>query len=277
VFLENGAYDIDMTGTTGASALSVKTRGGDGRVRLGDVNASGGLRSVTAKTADLVGVFNAGGPLGKAALGNVQNGTLVIGGGGQVALTVGDASNFSIDSDSAIKSIKANSWSDDDGTADLISAPDFGSLTVRGNFGADVDAASVKSVKVGGAMQGASIRAAGNVGKVTAAGMTASRVLAGVNGTALPQTAGDFANAGAAIAGVTIRGIFSDSFIAAPSVGKASLGTEQVGNNGAAFGLAADRVSSVTATAGSQGTVRKSRLETPSDSTTVQDFVIRVV
>jgi hypothetical protein len=276
VFLENGAYEIDLTGTTGASALSIKTKGGNGRMSLGDSTATGGLKSITGKTTDLVGTFATGGPLGKATLGNVNGGALVIGAGGQVALTVADVTNFSIDSDSAIKSIKANSWADD-GAPDLISTPDFGSLTVKGNFGADIDAGNVKSVKVGGALAGSSIRTAGNVGKVTAAGMSGSQILAGVNGTALPQTAGDFANAGASIAGVTIKGTFSDSIVAAPSIGKAALGTVQTANNAATFGVAADNVKSLTATAGTLGGVRLSKLGDPSGSTTEQDFVVRIL
>jgi hypothetical protein len=274
VFLQEGAYGIDLTGTTGASALSIKTRGGDGRMRLGDSTATGGLRSINAKTADLVGAFDTGGSLGKATLGNVTGGSLVVGTGGQVALTVGDVTNFSIDSDSVIKSIKANLWSDD-GAADLISAPDFGTLAVKGNFGADIDAASVKSLKVGGALVGASIRTAGNIGKVTAGGMSDSAILAGVNGAALPQSSAGFANAGAEIKGVTIKGTFSNSAVAAPTIGKLALGTVQPANNGTPLGVAADSVKSLTATAG--GALRLSKLTDPSDSTTFQDFVVRIV
>jgi hypothetical protein len=280
LFLEDGAYEIVMVGTTGASALSVKTRGGDGRVKIGDSSADGGLKSLTAKAADLVGQFTSGGPLGKVTLGNVVGGRFLIASGGQVSLTLGDVTNLSITSDSAIKSIKANVWNDDDGTADEIVTSDFGSLTVKGNFGGDLtSAANVKSVKVGGALTGAAVRAGGMIGKVTAAGLASSRILAGVtdNGDAMPQSASDFNNASASIAAVTNKGVFSDSVIAAPTIGKLALGTVQTANNGVSFGVVADGLALLTATNPALGPLRIAKLDDPSASNTAEDFVLRIL
>lgn len=279
VFLENGAYGLVMTSTTGASALSIKTKGGDGRVKIGDSSATGGLKSITGKTADLVGQFTSGAPLGKATLGNVVGGSMLISSGGQVSLTLGDVTNFRITSDSPIKSIKANTWADD-GEADVITTADFGSLTVKGNFGADIESATnVKSVKVGGALTGSTIRATGVIGKVTAAAMSSSRVLAGVadNGAALPESLADFTSASAAISGVTIKGTFSDSVISAPSIGKAALGTVQTANNGVSFGLVADRIASLAASNAALGTLRRSKLEETSQSLAAEDFIVHLL
>lgn len=278
IFRRGNLFDVELNGTTPASALTIKTRGGDGRAAIGDVVATGGLRKLTGKTSDLFGGITPNGPLAKLTLGNVQDGTINVGGGGQMSIALADVTNLSVNSASPIKNIKINSWTDT-GPADVIIAPAVGTVKSKGGFGADINAGSVRTIKAGGALTGANIRSAGSVGKVTAAGMNSSSILVAVNDqvSGLPAGSADFTDPSASLKNVTIRGTFADSRIAAPSVGKAALGAVQVVNNGATLGVAANSLRSLTATAGSLGSVRLSKLEDASQSQTDQNFEIRVL
>ncbi len=277
VFLDGNAYDVDLAGTNPASALTIRARGGsDGRVRIGDVAAPAGLRSITGRTADLAGAVNVGGAFGKLAMGNVLGGSLVAGSGGQVAVAVGDVTNFSIQSGSPIRSVTANSWIDD-GAADVISAPSIGNVNVRGGYAADIETATLRNLNVRGAITGATIRSSGPVGRVTAGGMSDSAVLVAVDGDALPTAAAGFTDPGATLGGVNIKGTFSDSLVAAPNIRTASLGSVLTTNNGTPTGVAADTIRSIRATAGGLGGVRLRSLDDPAASVSDQDFVIRLV
>jgi uncharacterized delta-60 repeat protein len=76
---DGSAVDLVLTGTGLGTALSFKTKGGDGRVRIGDVRTDGALNSVTGKTADIAGTFYVNGELRKATLGTLS-GTLAAAG-----------------------------------------------------------------------------------------------------------------------------------------------------------------------------------------------------
>ena len=67
---------------------------------------------------------------------------------------------------------------------------------------------------------------------------------------------------------------FVGSNIAAPVLGRLSLGTIQVGNAAVPFGVAGDTIASVTGTG--DGPIKLARLTDPAQSTTQQEFEVRV-
>jgi hypothetical protein len=80
-FQESDRVNLVLRGTTARSSLRVTTRGGDGRVTLGDVTAAGGpLGSVNAPAADLLGSFAVAGPVSRLTLGDVSGGTVAAAG-----------------------------------------------------------------------------------------------------------------------------------------------------------------------------------------------------
>jgi hypothetical protein len=279
VFRTGDSISIQLTGTTPASNLTIKTTGGgDGRVKLAGLTADGGLKALTGKTTDLTGALNAGGPLAKLAIGNAAGSTITIGAGVPAAITLGQVSNTSITSASFLTSMKTGNWTDD-GTPDSITAPaGAGAIKVAGDFGANLIVGSLKSLKVTGALAGSAIRSTGAVGKVTAGSMTDSLLFAGVSDsvTALPGALSDFTNV-LAISGVKVTGTFSHSAIAAGTVGRTTIGSAST-TEAAVFGVAGDHLTGVTATLLPTGNrVALKKLETPDQTLTIGTFSVRVL
>jgi hypothetical protein len=80
-FQEADRVNLKLRGTVARSSLRVTTRGGDGRVKLGDVTAEDGpLASVAAPAADLLGSLFVAGPVARLTLGNVSGGTVAAAG-----------------------------------------------------------------------------------------------------------------------------------------------------------------------------------------------------
>lgn len=80
IALKNGSgsalYDgVNLTlklTTDASSALAVTGKGGDGRVRIGDIQTNGAMSSVNAKTSDVFGTASVRGALGKLDLGTLS-------------------------------------------------------------------------------------------------------------------------------------------------------------------------------------------------------------
>jgi hypothetical protein len=272
------ALSITLDGTTGASSLAIKARGGG--TTTGDILVNGSLKSLTGKTADLTGNLTVTGSIAKLALRNAGGGRTITysAAGAPAALSFLSASDLSVSAAGAIKSVKATQWLDTDATADTIAAPLVQSINVRGEFGAGVTADTIGNVKVG-ALSGSDVRAGTAVGNITAGSVTASRIYAGVQPgvTGLPASPADFANAAATIRGVSVKGAFSNSFVAAPSVGRARLGVvSSVDNAGLPFGVAADRVQAVSGITPTQR-LRGARLDDPAGSIVEGDFNVRLL
>lgn len=130
---------IDLTGTGSSGALAVKASGGDGRIAVSHLSSDGGMKSIAAKQVNLAGNLTMAGSVGKADFADVTNSTMTFGGsGGSLALSMLNADNVEIDSQIAIKSLKAERFTGggtgggpDVGT---INAPFLGSLTVNGDM-----------------------------------------------------------------------------------------------------------------------------------------------
>jgi hypothetical protein len=142
------------------------------------------------------------------------------------------------------------------------------------------------TLTVKNAIDSSDIRAAGNIGTVTAGKMLHSRLFAGVPSSvsALPQTSADFA-AVATIAKVVVTGTANladpgllDSYIAASKITSASITRFAASNNGVPDGLAADSIASLTLKTATS-TVTKTNLTTPTSdaSASGDDFFVRIV
>jgi hypothetical protein len=126
------ALDLVLTGTTVKSSLTFKTKGGDGRVRLGDVRTDGAINAVTGKTVDVAGTFYVNGELRKATLGTLSGTLAAAGNIGTLA--------FSNDLAGAKVLAGANLGADADvgGGNDAYAAAVINKLTVNGTVAASV-------------------------------------------------------------------------------------------------------------------------------------------
>jgi subtilisin family serine protease len=260
---------ITLTGTTGASALNIA-----GDTTVGDITVNGSLRGISGRAADLVGNLSVSGSLGQLRLRNVGAGrAITVGPGAALAATLGAVTDTSITSAEPIRSLRVARWLDGDATADAISAPSIGTITSLSDFGADVTAGSLLGLNVRGTLGGSNVLVNGLIRAVRLGAASASRVFAGVNGTALPDSRDDFLNPQAAIGSFTVRsGSFSNTLVAAPAVGRVLLGSVATGNNGTPFGVAADELRSLRTP-----TITVLNATEPSASRTEQDFVVRIV
>ena len=125
------------------------------------------------------------------------------------------------------------------------------------------------------------VRSAGDIGTVTAASITGSRIYAGIQGgnPNLPNSAADFDGV-STIRNVSIRNrlptaAFADSNIAASTLGRINLGTVQTSNGGNAFGLAAQTINSISAV-NAGAPIRGAHLTEPTQSLDFTDFHVRI-
>ncbi len=273
---------IVVDGSDFGSTLTVKTRGG-AATSVGGISAGGGLKALSAKTTSVAGDVTAG-SVAKLQLANLSGGTMTIGGGGApVALTLASATDYGISSASIVKSLKVGQWTDSDATRDVIAADLIGSISVAGDLGADVTARTIGKAKVGGALAGSDVRAADAIGAFTVGSARDSRVFAGVFAevTGLPASVDDFDNDFATIKSFAVKGrsgaTFSNTLVAAPVVGKATLGSVVAANGGTAFGLATDFTRSATGATDAGGPFRLSNLEDPGEDAAAGDFRVRTL
>lgn len=272
------AIGLTLDGTTAATSVVVKAPR-DG-TSLGDIVVNGSLKAFTGKTTDLAGNLTAAGSIGKLALRNAGGGRTITysGAGAPASMMFGSVADLSVASVVAIKSLKATQWLDGDAIPDTIAAPLIQSIATRGEFGAGVTTDTLVKGKFG-SLNGSDVRAASGIGTITAGAMTNSRVFAGVQGgvSTLPTSSADFANPAASIRSLSVKRLFSNSLVAAPTIRRASLGNvSSPANNGTAFGVAAQRIQSVSATTPS-GRVRAARLDDPAGSVIEGDFNVRLL
>ena len=294
--------------TTTNSTLSIKGKGGDNLVRASGLTTVTPLRTLDARSLQLVGDATIGGTVRTVAIGSLSGGTLTIGGTPEdrvpVSLDVGQVTNYAISSGSAIASLKAGTFENDAGSIRGIAAPSIGNVSSRGDFAQSLTASSggigdvriggnyrgiisadgvrniavkgnlanstvildapfsargkaLGSLRVGGDMATTTVSANSNIGPVSAAGVSDSSITAGVPRpptpdvfpprfplVGLPSSTGAFASA-ASIASFASR-TYAGSNLAASSLGRVSLGTLTIDNGGRTFGIAADRIASIS-------------------------------
>jgi hypothetical protein len=134
----DGKINLVFNDVGDRTTVNIKTRGGDGRVALGDVTANGGIKSLSAKTADLSGTMSVTGSLGKLTLGNVLKASIAASGNiGTITLA------------SLIDST-------------LLAGSNLGANAEFGGTGVNADAygaGSIKSLRVSGVIQNSTVGA----------------------------------------------------------------------------------------------------------------------
>ena len=135
---------ISLSDTTTRSSLSIRTRGGDRRARLGDIFASGPVGTIYAPAVDLEGDVLIEGTLRRLALGNVvgDQSSIVIGAAATTRdtarLSFGRVADLAVNSQTPIRSLVALEWLDAGADDDVITAPWIGTLRIKGNRRAGV-------------------------------------------------------------------------------------------------------------------------------------------
>ncbi len=142
---EFSRLSLDLAGTNATTALSIRTKGGDGRASLVLLHSDGPLKQFSARSTDLRGEFDLAGSVTKLQLGNLQDSSISIGGGGGGAaadLRFERVENTSLVSNSPLKQLRLSRWLDTDAAPDQLTAPSIGKLAVKGDRGTagDLDA-----------------------------------------------------------------------------------------------------------------------------------------
>ncbi|HEX8915202.1 MAG TPA: DUF3466 family protein [Humisphaera sp.] len=175
--------DVTVAGSTTASSIGVKTKGGDGRVRFGDVRTDGALGGFSAKTGDVFGTFYVNGELKKVEVGTLT-GSLVASGSIGSATFRGDLAGAQV-----LAGTNVGADGEIGGGDDAVAAALIGKLSVSGSVAASVvgagfdpidgdlfnggqviggPASVIKSIAVKVATDGASRFFAGTFGKIKA-------------------------------------------------------------------------------------------------------------
>ena len=299
VHIEDGEpAQIFVHQTSARSSLNIQSRSKSHQTIVGGITVNGSLRSLMGRSTDLVGDLVVTGGLGMLALDDVSGqSTINLGGSGfgrGTTITLGSVQEASIDSTAPIRTLSVDEWLDDNATTDRIDAPSIRRLKSRGDFGADVDLTNANMkmtlgrMQVAGRLYEADVHSAGNIGQVMLGAMDGAGLYAGVsaNANSMPQGPGDFSML-ASIRGVNIRGLprgasgpgqslFTNSNIAASSLGRIGLRNVAANNGGGTFGIVADHIKSYQRQDGSNS-VRLRRLDAPGPVDTNGNFEVRLV
>jgi len=142
---------ISITGSTAASTLAITTKGGNNLIDVGQITATGELKSITGKGVNLTGGINAQGAVASIALASLSNATITLGAAAStktaLALSlVGGANNSTLTAVTGIKSISAIDWTRTVG-ASGITAPWLSKLTLKGNLFGNLTLSGVGATK----------------------------------------------------------------------------------------------------------------------------------
>jgi peptidyl-prolyl cis-trans isomerase A (cyclophilin A) len=274
---------VSTSGTTAASTLTIT-----GAPTIAGLTSDGDLGAVNASRATLNGSLTVPGSISRVVLGAASGGTISVGGSGRsLALSVGTASSEAVSSAEAISSLTGTSWTtvSELGSPSTISAPSIGRLSVKQAMNANVSTGKLGQATVGsitpsswsvtgavggitaGSIMGLNLSAgsigriadrgdavnsvvnsAGNIGAVSALGITGSRFYAGGptnDGNGIPTAFPTAATINSVIVG---RDGFGNSVIGAAALGRVSLNAVGSINAGTPFGVAAHTISFLSAT-----------------------------
>ena len=131
------ALAILLSGTTVASTLTITPKGPDKHTTVTDIVVDGPLKSLGAKSTDLLGDLTTG-PVSKVVLRDVADDHTIIVSAlpdtfDEVTFAFDRVVDLVIESALRIKSLTASEWLDASGVTDVIDAPSLGKLDIRGN------------------------------------------------------------------------------------------------------------------------------------------------
>lgn len=275
------ASGVLLRDTNMSSALSISATGNG--TSVGEVGIEGPLRSFTGKGTDVTATVTVAGAISKLQLRNVS-GTMTLNGVGDAATSVviTGARDLSLNSAGAIGVIKVKDWLDTDDTPDVISAPHLSVVSVKGTFQAGITANAIDRITIGGVLEGSEIRVAERIGSISVGSISRSHVFAGVRPEvdSLPDSEDDFSTGTSAIQTFRVKSrlatAFSDTSVAAASLGRVALSNVESGNASSAFGVAASVAASVTGSTAAGGAFRLFGLNEATESIAVEDFAVRI-
>ncbi len=143
----NEAASLSLTGTAASSSLIVTVVGGSGSEAVTSISADAALGTISAAKVNLVGNLTIAGSANKIALGNITNGTLMLGGTTAVRLTAGAVTASSIQSTAPLQSLAVANWTDPNITPGTIAAPWIGTLTSKMGFRANLNLSGVGALR----------------------------------------------------------------------------------------------------------------------------------
>lgn len=273
------AVGLIVDGTTKSSRVTIQATGNG--TTLGAVSVNRPLKSMTATNTDAQGDMSYLGSLKNIQFRSATGGgTLMVDLRGNLDARFDRVENYNIDSDSVLRNLNVGEWLNSDANPDVIHAPQVRSVFSGGDFGASISTGTLRKMDVTGALVGADIRPTVGIRQLTAASIRDSNVYVGVNGgvsenpeRALPVEPGDFFNDAGFIHRIRTAS-FSNSRIAAGTLGQVELGQIQSENADRQLGASADRIELIVGVT-DRGviefrTLREPRIEAE------DDFVIRV-
>ncbi|HSZ58436.1 MAG TPA: peptidylprolyl isomerase [Tepidisphaeraceae bacterium] len=283
VTVDGKASSVSVS-TASTSPNTVLTIVGSGAgVHLENLTTDGPLAELNARFASVSGMLTASGAIKNLMLGNVSGGTITIGGGPAVNISLGNVNNTVLGSYVNIVHLTAKSWT---GTSQInapairnasiagsfaanVFSPEVGNFTVGtitgGNWnvagtGQTVKAQSINgwtatfgkatTLRVGGAVTSSTISSTQNINTFVSNGFTGSHLYAGLANftTGLPSAIGNFTS-NSKINSFIDNGRFVNSDVAAQQLGKISMGSVTTSNNGVTFGAAAHSIVELNLTA----------------------------
>jgi subtilisin family serine protease len=229
---------LNLTGTDTTSSLTLTGATPIGQVTITNTD---GFGKFNARQAKLTGNFTDAGALKSLSLASASGGTISIGSGAPVTITIPTLTNENLTSTSAIKVLRASTWTTTGSTRSTLSAPSIQSLIVSGTFNEDVSATTIQKFNVG-TLTASAIRASSSIQVITAGAATGSEIFAGVNSSVsgLPTAASQFTPA--FIKTITVHGVFSNTQIAAFTIERVNIGALQPANGGTKFGIATNHL-----------------------------------
>lgn len=188
-FYDGSNVDLVLSGVNDNTRLKINAVGGDGRLRLRNLRADGGVRSVIGLTADVSGTVSIGGNAGLLSFGSVS-GTIATSGSIGTLRLGGDADRATVLAGADLGDDHQLGGSD--GASDAFSSASIGNLQIRGRsvgslFAAGLnrgntifldsddaveggDASRIERIRIAKGMDDATRFVAGQVGTVRAGG-----------------------------------------------------------------------------------------------------------
>ena len=290
---ENGKPTLAITGNSSKTAVNIavskKTRGADGRVTLGDIDAdAGSLKSFAAPAINLSGDFTLPtGTLTTLTLADVTGSIALLGGAGTPTITALNLHDASILApNQAIKTLKLTRWENAAESADHeLHALSIKTLTIKGDLigtqiALGMPAAgpkkSLTTMAVTGKMRDSTLTSAASIGSITIGSLDGSKILVHVADLPAPTLA-DFTDLTTSLASLTIKNTgsapsFTNSIVAAATLTKISLAIVDP-NSDTPSGLFTHKAASYHRT----GIATLKNLTTPGTPDTTGNFTLTIV
>ena len=266
--------ELDFTGTDTTTNVTIH-----GATPLPKVNITNGMGTFNAQQDALTGDMTVGAGIKKLTLASASGGTITIGAGSALSLSINKVSDEALTSSEPIKQIKVGQWTTSGATRFQITAPSIGSIMANGTFDEDVSTNVLTKASIG-TLTASAIRAATTIGSFTAGSAADSLIFAGAQPSlvALPTSVSDLANVQtASISSVNIKGTFSDTQIASWKIGKVMLSSIKTANNGKQFGIAGNSIKQVRATVNGASKVFSNLFSPLPDTSLGGDALIRLI